>query len=124
MIFIIAISTFVCIMLAGGLFLIYKSVKEVHEKLEGGEEHAKPAKASTAFAALVVQILVVDMVFSFDSIVTAIGQDNQVEALGDAFAGLPAQVLEGAAEARAVDLRIEERGELHRLEAAGTGSAV
>src|SRR5436190_12735893 len=70
-----------CIMLAGGLFLIYKSVKEVHEKLEGGEEHAKPAKASTAFAALVVQILVVDMVFSFDSIVTAIGLAKHVEVM-------------------------------------------
>ncbi|MEO8591214.1 MAG: TerC family protein [Flavobacteriales bacterium] len=69
------------IMLVGGLFLLYKSVKEVHEKLEGGEEHAKPAKAGTAFTALVVQILLVDMVFSFDSIVTAIGMAKHVEVM-------------------------------------------
>lgn len=67
------------IMLAGGLFLMYKSVKEVHEKLESGEEHPEPASANKAFTALVVQILVVDMVFSFDSIVTAIGIANHVE---------------------------------------------
>lgn len=68
-----------CIMFAGGLFLLYKSVKEVHAKLEGGEEHAKPADANKAFGALVVQILLVDMVFSFDSIVTAIGLAKHVE---------------------------------------------
>lgn len=68
-----------CIMFAGGLFLLYKSVKEVHAKLEGGEEHIKPADASKAFGALVVQILLVDMVFSFDSIVTAIGLAKHVE---------------------------------------------
>ena len=67
------------IMFAGGLFLLYKSVKEVHEKLEGGEEHAKPADAKKAFTALIIQILLVDMVFSFDSIVTAIGLAKHVE---------------------------------------------
>ncbi len=70
-----------CIMLGGGLFLLYKSVKEVHEKLESGEEHAKPTKASTGFTALIIQILVVDMVFSFDSIVTAIGLAKHVEVM-------------------------------------------
>jgi predicted tellurium resistance membrane protein TerC len=67
------------IMLAGGLFLMYKSVKEVHEKLESGEEHPEPANASKAFGALILQILLVDMVFSFDSIVTAIGLAKHVE---------------------------------------------
>jgi predicted tellurium resistance membrane protein TerC len=67
------------IMFCGGLFLLYKAVKEIHEKLEGGEEHAKPADAKTAFMALVVQILLVDAVFSFDSIVTAIGLADHVE---------------------------------------------
>ncbi|MCC7502747.1 MAG: TerC family protein [Flavobacteriales bacterium] len=67
------------IMFFGGLFLLYKAVKEIHEKLEGGEEHAKPANAKTAFTALVVQILLVDAVFSFDSIVTAIGLADHVE---------------------------------------------
>lgn len=67
------------IMLAGGLFLLYKSAKEIHEKLESGEEHPEPAAANKAFTALVVQILLVDMVFSFDSIVTAIGLAKHVE---------------------------------------------
>ncbi len=67
------------IMLAGGLFLLYKSAKEIHEKLESGEEHPEPASANKAFTALVVQILLVDMVFSFDSIVTAIGLAKHVE---------------------------------------------
>ena len=67
------------IMFFGGLFLLYKAVKEIHEKLEGGEEHAKPASAKTAFTTLVIQILLVDAVFSFDSIVTAIGLADHVE---------------------------------------------
>lgn len=67
------------IMLGGGLFLLYKSSREIHEKLESGEEHPEPAAANKAFAALVVQILLVDMVFSFDSIVTAIGLAKHVE---------------------------------------------
>jgi predicted tellurium resistance membrane protein TerC len=67
------------IMFAGGLFLMYKSTKEVHEKLESGEEHPEPASAAKAFGALIVQILLVDMVFSFDSIVTAIGIADHVE---------------------------------------------
>lgn len=67
------------IMLGGGLFLLYKSVKEVHEKLESGEAHPEPASATKAFGALIVQILLVDMVFSFDSIVTAIGLAKHVE---------------------------------------------
>lgn len=69
------------IMFAGGLFLMYKSVKEVHEKLESGEEHPQVKDARAAFGALVLQILLVDMVFSFDSIVTAIGLARHVEVM-------------------------------------------
>ncbi len=65
------------ILIGGGLFLIYKAVKEIHEKLEG---HA-PGEASTAaranFAGIIVQILLLDIVFSFDSVITAVGMvDN------------------------------------------------
>ncbi|MFZ1686524.1 MAG: TerC family protein [Flavobacteriales bacterium] len=70
-----------CIMFFGGLFLLYKAVKEIHEKLESGEEHAKPAAANKKFAALVLQIVLVDAVFSFDSIVTAIGLADHVEVM-------------------------------------------
>lgn len=66
------------ILLAGGLFLIYKSTHEIHQGVEGGEEGgAKPIVAS--FAAVIAQIIVIDMVFSIDSIVTAIGMAEHIE---------------------------------------------
>ncbi len=60
------------ILILGGLFLIYKSTTEIHEKLEGAEESAKNAVQLT-FSAAIVQIVLLDIVFSFDSILTAIG---------------------------------------------------
>ncbi|HMU13547.1 MAG: TerC family protein [Bacteroidetes bacterium] len=69
------------IMFFGGLFLLYKSVKEIHHKLEGEGAEAKPASASKGFAALVLQIVLVDAVFSFDSIVTAIGLADHIEVM-------------------------------------------
>ena len=68
------------VMLVGGLFLIYKSVKEIHEKLEGddlmhGTGNAKPL----GFGQALVQIVLIDMVFSFDSIITAGGTAKHVE---------------------------------------------
>ncbi len=60
------------ILLIGGLFLIYKSVTEIHEKLEGAE-HAHEGKAGISFASVIVQILVLDLVFSLDSVITAVG---------------------------------------------------
>jgi len=56
----------------GGLFLLYKSVTEIHHKLEGESDTAK-GKASTAFAGVIVQIVALDIVFSFDSVLTAVG---------------------------------------------------
>lgn len=68
------------VMIGGGLFLIYKSVKEIHEKLEGedqseGMEPKKPLSLSRAL----VQIVIIDAVFSFDSIITAGGTAQYVE---------------------------------------------
>ncbi len=60
------------IMMAGGLFLIYKSTTEVHQKLEGQEE-SDESKAGLTFGSAIVQIILLDIVFSFDSILTAIG---------------------------------------------------
>ena len=60
------------ILIAGGLFLLGKSTLEIHEKLEGEEGHAA-AKVSAAFGGVIVQILLLDIVFSLDSIITAIG---------------------------------------------------
>jgi len=61
------------ILIFGGLFLIYKAVHEIHEKLEGAHSEQKgPGKAVT-FGAVIVQILLLDIVFSFDSVITAVG---------------------------------------------------
>jgi predicted tellurium resistance membrane protein TerC len=65
------------ILLVGGLFLIGKSVVEVHEKLEGAEGHANPVGRGAQFARVIVQILLLDIVFSLDSVITAVGMaDN------------------------------------------------
>ena len=65
------------ILLIGGLFLIAKSTHEIHEKLEG-EEGAGSAKVAASFAAVIVQILLLDIVFSLDSVITAVGMAEQV----------------------------------------------
>src|SRR5882762_8654438 len=71
------------IMLAGGLFLLYKTVKEIHEKLEGESAEAETINKGTgkAFGAIVGQIILVDTVFSFDSIITAVGLARQVSVM-------------------------------------------
>ena len=60
------------ILIAGGLFLIWKSTGEIHQSLEGEEGHASTAVQAT-FTAVILQIMIVDMVFSLDSIITAVG---------------------------------------------------
>jgi predicted tellurium resistance membrane protein TerC len=68
------------VMLLGGLFLIYKSVKEIHEKLEGEDPNAEMKnKPGLSFGQAVVQIMLIDAVFSFDSIITAGGTAKHVE---------------------------------------------
>lgn len=61
------------VMIGGGLFLIYKTVMEIHHKLEGEEEHTKTKGGQLTLGKAVVQIILIDMVFSFDSIITAGG---------------------------------------------------
>ena len=67
------------ILIAGGAFLIYKAVTEIHHKLEGhdGERDAGKGKTSS-FGAVLVQIVLVDMVFSLDSVITAVGMTNNL----------------------------------------------
>jgi predicted tellurium resistance membrane protein TerC len=65
------------ILLSGGLFLLWKSTMEIHEKLEGGGEHVV-AKGAAKFGATIVQILLLDIVFSLDSIITAIGMASRL----------------------------------------------
>jgi predicted tellurium resistance membrane protein TerC len=62
------------VMIGGGLFLIFKTVTEIHHKLEGDEEEDKPkTEKGASFSKAIVQIVLVDMVFSFDSVITASG---------------------------------------------------
>jgi predicted tellurium resistance membrane protein TerC len=65
------------ILLSGGLFLLWKSTMEIHEKLEG-EEVVASARVGATFSAVIVQILLLDVVFSLDSIITALGMANQL----------------------------------------------
>jgi predicted tellurium resistance membrane protein TerC len=65
------------ILLLGGLFLIGKSVMEVHEKMEG-DAHASVGKVAVSFTATIVQILLLDIVFSLDSVITAVGMAQHV----------------------------------------------
>ena len=66
------------ILLAGGLFLLVKGTTEIHSDIEG-EGHESGAKATAAFAMIIAQIIVIDLVFSVDSIVTAIGMVDHIE---------------------------------------------
>lgn len=75
-----AISGRDLILIAGGLFLIYKSTGEIHQSLEGEEGHASNAVKAT-FTAVILQIMVVDIVFSLDSIITAVGMVDRLEVM-------------------------------------------
>ena len=68
------------VMLAGGIFLIYKSVREIHKKLEGEDANLDAEKRKgLGFGQAIVQIILIDTVFSFDSIITAGGTAKHVE---------------------------------------------
>ncbi|MFO7320901.1 MAG: TerC family protein [Chloroflexota bacterium] len=65
------------ILLLGGVFLIYKATREIHDRLEGETGHAS-AVVAPSFAAVIVQILLLDVVFSLDSVITAVGMVNEI----------------------------------------------
>lgn len=66
------------ILAAGGAFLIAKATSEIHFKLEGTEDHGQ-ARAGATFAGVIVQILLLDIVFSLDSVITAVGMVKYIE---------------------------------------------
>ena len=68
------------ILIGGGLFLLWKSTKEIHQLLEGEKGEASTAVRAT-FSAVILQITIIDIVFSFDSIITAVGIVDQVEVM-------------------------------------------
>lgn len=65
------------ILLGGGLFLIAKATREIHERLEGETGHAS-AKVPPSFSAVIIQIILLDVVFSLDSVITAVGMVNEI----------------------------------------------
>ena len=76
----LAISGRDLILLIGGLFLIYKSTVEIHHKLEGDVEESTNIKVHS-FAGTIVQILILDLVFSLDSVITAVGMAKHIEVM-------------------------------------------
>lgn len=66
------------IMLGGGLFLLWKGTQEIHHSLEGHEEDEAAAKKKAAFAMVIGQIVILDLVFSLDSVITAVGMSDQL----------------------------------------------
>src|SRR5581483_5411998 len=66
------------ILLAGGLFLVVKATREIHTDVEGDGDEVHAARPNATFGSIVVQIAIIDMVFSIDSIVTAIGMAQEI----------------------------------------------
>ncbi|MGO4222893.1 TerC family protein [Lysobacter sp. TAF61] len=65
------------ILIGGGLFLIGKATHEIHQKLEGASEHVGVGTVTATFASVIAQIMVLDIVFSLDSIITAVGMVDE-----------------------------------------------
>lgn len=66
------------ILLVGGLFLVGKSVHEIHEKLEGPHEDGHGSRKTVSFASILIQIAILDIIFSLDSVVTAVGMADEL----------------------------------------------
>ena len=66
------------ILIAGGLFLLWKATTEIHESLEGTEAHAAQASGTASFGSVLAQIVLLDIVFSLDSVLTAVGMVDEV----------------------------------------------
>ncbi len=65
------------ILIVGGLFLLGKATSEIHDRLEGEEQHGSP-RAAPSFGAVIAQIMLLDIVFSLDSVITAVGMADDV----------------------------------------------
>ena len=98
------------ILLGGGLFLLFKGTMELHERLEGREHHEDGKKVYASFAMVVAQIVVLDAVFSLDSVITAVGMVDNLGVMYAAGQGAPRDLVEAYAW-------------LHRAGGAGIGQA-
>lgn len=72
------------ILIVGGLFLLAKSTMEIHDKLEGEEHQAGAGKGAVSFNGILVQIMFLDIVFSLDSVITAVGMASQLAVMAAA----------------------------------------
>ena len=75
------------ILILGGLFLIWKSTSEIHQSLEGDEDSHTTKAVKATFASVILQIMVIDLVFSLDSIITAVGMVDDVRIMIAAVVG-------------------------------------
>jgi predicted tellurium resistance membrane protein TerC len=66
------------VLIAGGFLLLYKSTREIHQGLEDGAQNKEPGDGRTSFAGVVAQIMLLDVVFSLDSVLTAVGMANSL----------------------------------------------
>jgi predicted tellurium resistance membrane protein TerC len=99
------------ILIGGGLFLIGKATFEIHEKLEGEEGHSS-ARVPPSFVAVIVQILLLDIVFSLDSVITAVGMADDVEVM---IAAVVIAVLVMLVSSRAISAFVEEHPTIKML---------
>jgi predicted tellurium resistance membrane protein TerC len=65
------------ILIGGGLFLLYKGTREIHQRLEGEPRHEAAGTGTTSFGGVIFQIVLLDIVFSLDSVITAVGMANE-----------------------------------------------
>jgi predicted tellurium resistance membrane protein TerC len=72
------------ILIVGGLFLLAKSTMEIHDKLEGEEQHTSSNKGSASFKGIIIQIMFLDIIFSLDSVITAVGMASQLAVMATA----------------------------------------
>ncbi len=66
------------ILIGGGLFLLFKATHEIHNEVEGDEEDRGPGRTAASFGAVVTQIAIIDIVFSLDSVITAVGMADEL----------------------------------------------
>jgi predicted tellurium resistance membrane protein TerC len=69
------------ILILGGLFLVYKGTVEIHHRMEEAQEPGALASGASGFASIITQIIVIDMVFSLDSIITAVGMSDHISVM-------------------------------------------
>ena len=84
------------ILVFGGLFLVYKATREIHHRIEGADEMLRPSGRTTGFTATVVQIALLDIVFSLDSVITAVGMANNLTVMVTAVVLAMAVMMAGA----------------------------